>query len=72
MVRASINHPGRIPPHDGSAGKCPTPQITSLYPAYHGFRARVEERYGDLGDGLAVDSFTELYVDPPRTSSWLY
>ena len=72
MVRASINHPGRIPPHDGSAGKCPTPPIPSLLPACHGFRSRVEEMYGDRGDGLTVDSFAELYVDPPRTSSCMY
>ena len=70
MVRASINRPGRIPPHDGSAGKCPTLLIPSPHPACLGFRVRVGGRYGDLGGGLAADSFVEPYVDPPRTFSW--
>ena len=69
MVWTSINHPGIIPSHDGSAGNCPTPPIPSLYPACHGFRARVTERYGDLCDGLTVDIFAEMYVNPPRNSS---
>ena len=63
MDRPSIDRLDHILPPDGSAGKCPTPPITSIHPACHGFRARIEEMYGDLGDGLTISSFAELYVD---------
>ena len=67
MVKPSIDLPDRIPPSDGSAGKCQIPPIPYPHPACLNFLSKVGEKYVDPGDRLIVDSCVYLSVALPRT-----